>query len=233
MRKEELLQKLRHQLIVSCQSSEGNPLFTTEHMVLLAQCSNAGGCNMYRVDTPAHIKAIKGAIPNAIIIGIWKVEYPHSDVYITPTMKEVDDLIQSGVDILAVDGTNSLNPNGEKACTFLSAIKRKYPDCILMADVATVADAIASYEHGADIISTTLHGYTKDTKKIATDTCDIEFIKEVRKQVPCFLIAEGKLWTREDMKAAIHAGADAVVIGTAINNPKCITERFMKALKEI
>lgn len=233
MKKAEIFQKLKHQLIVSCQSSEDNPLYTTEHMVLLAKCSFAGGCRMYRVDTPAHIKAIKKTIPNPLIIGIWKVDYPNSDVYITPTMKEVDALMQSGVDILAVDGTNSLNPNGEKACTFISAIKKKYPSCILMADIATVADAIASYEHGADIISTTLHGYTKDTEKIATDTCDIEFIKEVRKQVPCFLIAEGKLWTREDMKAAFHAGADAVVIGTAINNPKCITERFMEALKEI
>lgn len=233
MKKEEVFQKLKHQLIVSCQSSEGNPLCTTEHMVLLAKCSFAGGCNMYRVDTPKHIEAIKKTIPNALIIGIWKVEYPNSDVYITPTMKEVDALIQSKVDILAVDGTNSRNPNGVRASAFLADIKRKYPDCILMADVATVADAIASYEHGADIISTTLHGYTRDTQDIATDTCDIAFIKKVRKQVPCFLIAEGKLWTREEMKDAIHAGADAVVIGTAINNPKCITERFLQALKEI
>lgn len=233
MNKNKILNKLKKSLIVSVQTSEDNPLFSAQHMVLLAKCSFAAGCQSYRVDTPEHIKAIKEAIPDALIIGIWKVDYPNCKVRITPTMKEVDALMQCGIDILATDGTHQLNPDGNTTYDFIRNIKKRYPNVLIMADVATFQDAQDSCEAGADIIATTLRGYTSDTEEYMYHDCDLSFIQELHTHLSCFLIAEGKLWTREDACNALQAGADAVVIGTAINNPKCITERYLNAIKEI
>lgn len=231
MNKSQILQKLEKSLIVSVQTSEQNPLFSTEHMILLAECSAIAGCNSFRVDSPDHINAIKKAIPEALIIGIWKVQYPDSDVIITPTMKEVEALVACGVDILATDGTHRLNPEGELPYELIKRIKKRYPELVIMADIATFEEAMASQKAGADIISTTLRGYTEDTKQYLSDDCDMSFIKKLHQNIDCFLIAEGKLWTREDAIKALQSGANAVVIGTAINNPKCITERYLQAIK--
>ena len=232
MKKGQILDRLNQSLIVSVQSSEQNPLSTTNHMVLLAECSAVAGCRNYRVDTPEHIEAIKKAIPDALVIGIWKMDYPDSNVYITPSMKEVEALIACGTDILALDGTHGINPAGETTYTLIRKIKKRYPNVILMADVATVADALESERAGVDIVSTTLRGYTADTKELMGKDCDMEFIRELRKAISCFLVAEGKIWTKEDAVKALEVGADAVVVGTAINNPKLITERFLKAIEE-
>ncbi|GCF95654.1 putative N-acetylmannosamine-6-phosphate 2-epimerase [Enterococcus florum] len=233
MEKEQILNRLNKSLIVSVQSSDQNPLCTKEHMVLLAECSAAAGCTNFRVDTPEHVEAIKKAIPEALIIGIWKADYPDSNVFITPTMKEVEALVACGVDIIALDGTHGLNPAGETTYKLIKEIKERYPNVVLMADVATVADAMESQKAGADIVSTTLRGYTADTKEFLTQDCDMDFIKELRRSISCFIIAEGKIWTREDAAEALESGADAVVVGTAINNPKLITERFLTAINGI
>lgn len=233
MKKEQIFGRLNKSLIVSVQSSEQNPLCTAEHMVLLAECSASAGCRNYRVDTPEHIEAIKKEIPDALLIGIWKMDYPDSDVFITPTMKEVDTLIACGVDILALDGTHGINPTGETTYTLIKEIKSRYPNVVLMADVATVADAVESQKAGVDIVSTTLRGYTADTKEFMGKDCDMDFIRELKRTISCFIVAEGKIWTREDAVKAFESGADAVVVGTAINNPKMITERFLKAVEKV
>lgn len=231
--KSQILRKIEKSLVVSVQTSEHNPLHSKEHMVLLAECSAIAGCTSFRIDSPEHINAIKKALPDSLIIGIWKVPYPDCEVMITPTMKEVEALVACGIDILATDGTDRINPDGKTTYELIRQIKQQYPGLVVMADVATVEDAIASQKAGADILSTTLRGYTENTKQYQSDDCDISFIRELKERTSCFLMAEGKLWTRDDAVTALKAGADGVVIGTAINNPKCITERFLTAVNKL
>ena len=175
-----------------------------------------------------NVKIIKEAFPDMPMIGIWKVVTEGCDVYITPTMKEVDVLREIGSDIIAVDGTDRYNCEGKKAYELIREIKEKYPDQLVMADIATINDARKCVEAGADIISTTLSGYTEDSKDRYALGADFELIKEIRKEFPdAFINAEGRLWTREEAKHALECGANFIVIGTAITNPMSITKRFV------
>lgn len=234
MENKTLLDNLRGKVVVSCQANEdNNPFNDPQEMVRMAQAGVIGGAAGFRANAPENVKAIKEALPDYPMFGIWKVVTEGCDVYITPTMKEVDVLVDIGSDIIAVDGTDRLNCEGKKAYELIRDIKKKYPNQLVMADIATVNEAKLCYEAGADIISTTLSGYTEETKDKYGPFCDFELIEEIRKQIPdAFINAEGRIWTREDAVKAFNCGADVVVIGTAITNPMKITERFVKYVNE-
>ncbi|NCB32924.1 MAG: putative N-acetylmannosamine-6-phosphate 2-epimerase [Erysipelotrichia bacterium] len=230
-KKEEILDKIRGRVIVSCQGDPlTNPIGTPENLTLMAKCAVLGGCAGFRANMPYNIEAIKREYPEIPMIGIWKIMTEGCDVYITPTMQAVDKLVELGCEIIAMDGTDRLNADGNKAYTLIAEAKKKYPDVLIMADIADLNDAKLSAEAGADICSTTLSGYTSYTKD-KTGICDFELVRQIKEaDLGIFIITEGKIWTREDALKAYECGTDSIVIGTAITNPISITKRFVQAV---
>ena len=112
-------------------------------------------------------------------------------MYITVTMQEVDELVACGVDILAVQGTGALRPNGQTSAEFIRAIKAKYPDQLVMADCDNFENAMACAEAGADFVGTTMRGYTPETKGI--DDIDFDFVHKLAAECPAKVIAEGHI----------------------------------------
>lgn len=228
MNNAEIIARAHKQLFVSCQAGEGNPFDSPEALVLMAKAACIGGCVGFRANRPENVKAIKEALPEQIMVGIWKRETVGYPVYITPTMKEVDVLHSLGCEIIAIDGTDRINEEGKKAYELIRAAKKKYPQQLIMADLATLEDALLSAKAGADIIATTLSGYTDETRDRYALGADFALIKAIRKALPNILInAEGRFWTREEVKEALACGADFVTIGTAITNPTAITKRIV------
>ncbi len=231
-KKEEILGKIRNGVIISCQAVEPNPMATPETLLLFADCAVMGGCVGFRANMPQNVKIIKGKYPNYPIIGIWKIVTGDNPVYITPTMEAVDTLVSLGCEIVAMDATNRRNAQGRYAWELLKEVKEKYPDIVVMADIATIEDAKIAAREGADIVATTLSGYTEDTKE-KNKTADFELVKAMKAaNLGKFILTEGKIWTREDAVKAFECGADCVVVGTAVTNPWKITERFVEAVKE-
>lgn len=232
MKKEEVLKKIKNHLIVSCQGGhdEGNSFYTSFDMLQMATAAKLGGCVAFRANTPENVSLIKRAFPDMPMIGIWKIIYEGSDVYITPTMESVDTLVDIGCEIVALDATHRKNHLGKYAWELIPEIKAKYPDLVVMADIATLEDATYASKAGADIISTTLSGYTEKSldRKISAD---FQLIKDIRAHLNVFINAEGRLWTREDALHAFECGADTVVIGTAITSPLGITKRFVSYIE--
>ena len=165
------------------------------------------------------------------MIGIIKKDYPGTPMYITVTMAEVDALVNCGVDILAVQGTSALRPDGSTAAQFIRQVKEKYPDQLLMADIATVEEAMACAEAGADFVGTTMRGYTPETTGI--NDIDFDFVAQLAKECPAKVIAEGHIHYPEQARRALEAGAYALVVGGAITRPAEITARFTAAIRDL
>ena len=217
MTKQEILEQIQGGLIVSCQALEHEPLYTKEGgiMPLMAKAAAQSGAVGIRANTVRDITQIKEVV-DLPVIGIIKKEYEGTPMYITVTMREVDELVACGVDIIAVQGTSALRPDGSSAPEFIKAIKEKYPDQPVMADCATLEEGIACAKAGADFVGTTMRGYTPET--LGCDAIDYE------------IIAEGHIHYPEQAKKALEAGAFALVVGGAITRPAEITARFVSAI---
>lgn len=215
-------------LIVSCQALEDEALHSPFIMSKMALAAYMGGASGIRANGIEDIKAIKKEV-KLPIIGIIKKEYPNSNIKITPTMTEVDALHKENVDIIAFDATSRVRPNGETAHTFIENIREAYPDQALMADVSTVEEAIIAEESGVDFVGTTLVGYTSYTKENEA----LEVLKQIIEKVKVPVIAEGNFDTPEKAKLAIELGAYAVVVGSAITRPTCITKKFVEQLNQL
>ena len=217
-------------LIVSCQALEHEPLYTKEGgvMPLMAKAAAQSGAVGIRANTVRDITQIKQAV-DLPVIGIIKRDYPGTPLYITVTMREVDELVGCGVDILAVQGTGALRPDGASAADFIRQIKAKYPRQLVMADIATLGEAMACAEAGADFVGTTMRGYTPETEGI--HDVDFAFIAQLARECPAKVIAEGHIHTPEQAVQALYAGAFALVVGGAITRPAEITARFTAAIR--
>lgn len=230
--KEEVLNIIRNHVIVSCQGVEPNPFSTPERLLLMADCAVMGGAVGFRANTPPNVEIIKKKYPDMPMIGIWKIQTGDNEVYITPTMEAVDTLVGLGCEIVALDATNRINAYGKYAWELISQIKEKYPNLVVMADIATIEDARIAAREGADIIATTLAGYTADSKEYQNGAA-FDLLKQIKEaDLGRFILCEGKIWSREDCIRAFESGADCVVVGTAVTNPWKITERYVKAVKE-
>ena len=228
--KQSILNSIRNGVVVSCQATSPNPMATPETLLLFADCAVMGGCVGFRANSPENVRIIKNKYPNYPMIGIWKIQTGDNDVYITPTMEAVDALVDLGCEIVAIDATNRINAFGKYAWELIKHIKQKYPNLVVMADLATIEDARIAVREGADIIATTLSGYTENTKE-KNKTPDFQLIEDMRKEFPdMFILTEGKIWTREDAVKAYKCGADCIVVGTSITNPWMITKRFVDAV---
>lgn len=224
----EVFAKIKGGLIVSCQALSNEPLYSSYIMSRMALAAYQGGAVGIRANTPEDIIKIKETV-DLPIIGLYKQVFDDSEVYITPTVESVDALMESKPDIIAVDATNRIRPFGLSLDEFFKTIREKYPDMLFMADCATVEDAIHAEEIGFDLVGTTLYGYTEDT--LGAKLPGVELMKELTKIMKVPVIAEGGIWSPEDLKACINTGVYAAVVGTAITRPMDITKRFVSAIK--
>ena len=228
---ESKIQSLKGNLIVSCQALPDEPLHSSFIMGRMAQAAKQGGASGIRANTPDDIKEIQNQV-DLPIIGIIKKDYDDSKVYITPTMDEIDQLVATGVEIIALDATEDLRPNGKNIDDFYKEIKEKYPDQLLMADCSTIAEAIHADELGFDFVGTTLVGYTDQSKGHKIEANDFEILREIIKNVKAKVIAEGNINTPEKAKRVIELGAYSVVVGSIITRPQVITKNFVDKLAE-
>ena len=224
----EIFNQIKGKLIVSCQALEDEPLYSSFIMGKMALAATQAGAGGIRANTISDIKEIKKNT-NLPIIGIIKRNYGNCNVYITPTIKEVDELVEEGVDIIAIDSTIRQRPDNVELECFVKNIKEKYPNQIVMGDISNVDEAVYSEKIGIDIVSTTLCGYTDYTK----GDNPLNTLQEVLKAIKIPVIAEGNLDTPEKAKKSIQMGALAVVVGGAITRPKQIAEKFIKAIESI
>lgn len=224
-----ILEQIKGGLIVSCQALPHEPLYDSYIMSKMAYAAMLGGAVGIRANTIVDILAIRKRV-DLPIIGIIKQEYDGSDVYITPTMDEVDALVEIGCDIIATDATNRIRPNGKTFEDFFSEVRAKYPNQLFMADTSCFEEGQLAERLGFDLIGTTMAGYTPYTK--GRSLPDLELIEKYSKELNVPIIAEGGIWSPEDLKNVYKAGAFSAVCGTAITRPMDITKRFVKALDE-
>lgn len=227
MTNKEILDKIKGGLIVSCQALESEPLYDSYIMSKMAWAAKLGGAVGIRANTVVDIKAIKEKV-DLPLIGIIKQEYDGSDVYITPTMKEVDALVETGCEIIAIDATNRLRPNGETLEAFFTKVREKYPNQLFMADTSCFDEGKKAEELGFNLIGTTMAGYTPYTK--GTPLPDFTLMQRYVSELHTPVIAEGGIWVPEQLKKAIDIGAYSAVVGTAITRPRDITKHFVEAL---
>ena len=221
---------LKGNLIVSCQALPNEPLHSSFIMGRMALAAKEGGAAGIRANTKEDIAEIKAQV-DLPIIGIVKRDYDDSEVYITPTMKEVDELMEVKPDIIAIDATSALRPEGKTLDQFFKEVKNKYPDQLLMADCSTVEEALHADELGFDFIGTTMVGYTKQSENLKIENNDFEIIREILSKAKHPVIAEGNINTPQKVKRVIELGCYSVVVGSIITRPQLITKSFVDELK--
>jgi len=220
------LEKVKGKLIVSCQALEDEPLHSSFIMGRMAYAALVGGASGIRANTISDIQEIKKNV-DLPIIGIIKQQYGDNQVYITPTMKEIDALAAEGVDIIALDGTKRERPDGNTLENLMKEAKIKYPNQLFMADISSVEEAIEAARVGFDIVGTTLVGYTEYTK----GKDPLTELEKVIKAVTVPVIGEGNIDTPVKAKKALELGAYAVVVGGAITRPQQITKKFVTEME--
>ena len=226
----QILNQIKGRLVVSCQALESEPLHSSFIMGRLAQAAVEGGAVGIRVNGPDDIAEIKKTT-TVPLIGLWKQDYDDSEIYITPTMTEIDALAEAGVGIIATDATNRIRPGGITLDSFFKEVRAKYPDMLFMADCSTFEEGVKAQELGFDIVSTTLAGYTKQTA--GRQLPDFDMLKKLVDSLSIPVICEGGIWEVAQLQKAFELGCHCAVIGSAITRPQLITKRFTDSIKEI
>lgn len=225
---DQFFERTKGRLIVSCQALPDEPLHSSYIMSRMAYAAMLGGASGIRANTVEDIRTIKEVV-NIPIIGIIKRNYPDCDVYITPTMKEVDELVEVGVDVIAIDATNRPRPDGRFISETFAPIRKKYPNQLFMADCADYSDGVLAKNIGFDIIGTTLCGYTPETQGVSLP--NYELIERFCNTLEMPIIAEGGIWSPEALAKVMRtSGIHAAVVGSAITRPMEITKHYIAAL---
>ncbi|MCI8559866.1 MAG: N-acetylmannosamine-6-phosphate 2-epimerase [Dorea sp.] len=226
---EKKVESLKGKLIVSCQALPHEPLHSPYIMGRMALAAKEGGAYGIRANTKEDIKEIKDTV-DLPVIGIVKRDYPDSKVYITPTMKEVDELMEVQPEIIALDATQELRPGGVTLDGFFEEVRKKYPDQLWMADCSTIEEAIHADKLGFDFIGTTLVGYTDQSRDDRIEADDFRILRKIIEKVEHKVIAEGNINTPKKVQRVIELGAYSVVVGSAITRPQLITKTFSEVL---
>lgn len=226
MEKHRILQTIKGGLVVSCQALQNEPLHSPFIMAKMALAAKMGGAVGIRANGYDDIAAIKREV-DLPVIGLMKQEYAQSEIYITPTLREVDRIAAAGAEIIAIDATARVRPNNQPLHELFSSVRRKYPDRLLMADISTFAEARSAVELGFDMVGTTLSGYTSYTRERPLP--DFELMEELVRGLSVPVVAEGGVGTPEQFRKALALGVHTVVVGTAITRPMEITKKFLNA----
>lgn len=223
MRFADIPDRLRGRLIVSCQAYPGEAMRDPRTMAQVASAAVVGGAAGIRVQGIDDIAAVAHLpVP---IIGLWKDG--DADVFITPTLTHAKAVADAGADVIALDGTRRPRPDGLDLAGTIAAL-RDHTDALVMADCGSLDDALAAEAAGADLLGTTLSGYTGERPKTAGP--DLALIGLIAESCALPIVAEGRIHTPADAAAAIAAGAFTVCVGTAITHPSTITGWFADAV---
>ncbi|WP_196592113.1 N-acetylmannosamine-6-phosphate 2-epimerase [Pectinatus frisingensis] len=220
-----MLNELKGKLIVSCQALPDEPLHSSFIMGRMANAAKMGGAAAIRAQSTADIIEIK-KVTGLPVIGLIKKKYADSEIYITPTLLEVNDLLSSGCEIIALDMTNRIRPGHIDIQILLDHIHAAGK--LILADISTYDEGMAAQALGVDAISTTMSGYTQYSRQLSGP--DIGLIEELSANASIPVFAEGKINTPDDIKKVMAAGAFAPIVGSAITRPQLITAKFAAAL---
>lgn len=224
------MEQLKGKLIVSCQALPHEPLHSSFIMGRMALAAMQGGAAGIRANTAEDIREIQSQV-DLPIIGIVKRDYEDSAIYITPTMGEMEELMEVKPEIIALDATSALRPGGMTLDDFFARIKAAYPEQLLMADCSTVEEALYADRLGFDLIGTTLVGYTEQSRGNRIEENDFEILRRILAEAKHPVIAEGNINTPAKARRVIELGAFSVVVGSIITRPQLITKSFADALK--
>lgn len=217
------VKQLQGRLVVSCQARPGNPVKGPRFMSAFAVAAELGGAGGIRANGPADIRAIRNvcALP---IIGINKWRQDAWPVYITPSLAAARPVHRAGADIIAIDATHRPRRGGLSPEELIALLHAEL-GCPVMADIDSLEEGLAAARAGADIVATTLSGYTG--RAPTAPGPDLALVRALADAVSVPVICEGRVWSPQDVQAAFAAGAYAVVVGTAITNPMEITRHFI------
>jgi len=229
-RREDMSELISRGLIVSCQAEGDSPFNSSQMIFAFAKAAEIGGAVGVRLEGIKNIEysAKKISIP---IIGIIKGKYKSGEVLITPTFEDAKKIADAGAQIIGIDATNRIRPDGSSSYEIIKRIKDdlKIP---VFADVSTVMEGLSAVRAGADYIGTTLSGYTKYSRK-KNEGPDLKLVSELSKVTKVPVFCEGRVRNPDDVTAALDQGAYGVVVGTAITQPIKIVEMFVKPFKGI
>ena len=225
-----MIERLKGGIIVSCQAEGDDPFNADpEYMALFARAAEMGGAIGIRTQGIAKLEAIK-RVTKLPVIGLLKSQFHDGTVRITGSFSEVEQLIKSNSDLVAIDGTFR-EREGLSGPDFIKAVKERY-GCLVLADIATYEEAKACEEAGVDCISTTLNGYTPDTIQYH-DGPNYEVLRECVHGLSVPVFAEGRYNTPVEAGKAMELGAFAVISGTAITRPRVITRWFVEEINKV
>jgi N-acylglucosamine-6-phosphate 2-epimerase len=219
-----LLDVIKGGLIVSCQANRDAPLSRPDVLGLIAAAVVGAGAVAVRAEGVPNILAIRDAV-DVPLIGLWKdgAEGP----YITPTLEHALAVATAGADVVAIDATDRPRRDGRELADVIRAIQGETGRLVL-ADVATLDEGVAAADQGADLVATTLSGYTPYSR--ASNGPDLDLVRDLSSRLTIPVLAEGRIRTPADARAAMRSGAWAVVVGTAITDPAAITTGFLHEL---
>ena len=224
----QILVSLRGGLIVSCQAPTGAPTDSPEILAAFARSAEIAGAVGIRANYPRNVEAIATAV-KLPIIGILKREVPGFEVYITPEYKDAEEIAAAGAHIIALDATDRPRPGAHR---FSELVKRIHDELGLavMADISSFEEGIQAAESGADLVATTMSGYTAYTVEKLAQGPDIDLVRRLASESSAPIICEGRIHNPAQAREALGAGAHAVVVGTAITAPIWITQQYTKAM---
>ncbi|WP_017325095.1 N-acetylmannosamine-6-phosphate 2-epimerase [Synechococcus sp. PCC 7336] len=228
----DLLQSLRHRLVVSCQAEGESPFNSPEGVAMFARAAEQNGAAAIRTEGVAKTRKIVETV-SLPVIGLVKTQFPDGTVCITGSFQAVEDLLSTGCNLVAMDGTLRSRPAPDSDLNgpaLIRAVKQRY-DCIVLADISTDEDAAACVEAGADCLSTTLSGYTPATADLPRDRPNLDLVSRLTQTHHLPVFAEGRVNSPARAAQAIAAGAWAVVVGTAITRPDTITRWYVEAVE--
>jgi len=228
----ELANRVSGNLIVSVQAPFGSPLRDPFVIAAMAEACLANGAAGVRLESPEHIAAVRQRCPSALIVGLWKRTFSHSDVYITPGWHEVQSVWAAGADVVALDATDRIRPDGVSLEVLLKRIHQEL-SIPIMADVDSLISGLKAAELGCAWVGTTLYGYTNITKDLHPPAWDL--LPRLQEELPSdvVLICEGGISSLADATKALQEGADAVVVGTAITGIDIQVSKYCNAIDQV
>ncbi len=216
-------------LIVSCQALKDEPLYGAEIMARMAVAAKLGGAVAIRANSPEDIRAIRQTV-DLPIFGLYKDNLPEYEVYITPTLRHACQIAEAGADVICIDATSRLRPEGPTLADFIRRIKAE-TSLPVMADISTIEEGLLADQSGADLVSSTMSGYTAYSPQVAAP--ELEPVSAMVAHLAVPVMAEGRYLYPEQAREALQRGANAVIVGGAITRPAEITARFAAALAKV